>query len=114
VREISRIHIEFLLRKFAAIESKEKGPPNFKVRCSSEAIQQNHILFAFMRWRKDLILSSPKLCEQYLEESKFAGSEHRCENHNPRFHMCTQTFAGKKETAHANGGNNNKTERMHL
>jgi hypothetical protein len=40
VREISRIHIEFLFRKFAAIESKEKGPPNFKVRCSSGAIQQ--------------------------------------------------------------------------
>ncbi len=58
---------------------------------------QVFILFAFMRWRKDLILWNPKLCEQYLEESKFAGREHRCQNHNPGFHMCTQIFAGKKE-----------------
>jgi hypothetical protein len=67
-----------------------------------------------MRWRKDLILSNPKLCEQYLEEIKFAGREHRCQNHNPGFHMCTQIFAGKKETTHVNGDDNNKIETMHL
>ncbi len=93
---------------------KGKRPSKFQSQVFIWSNSTNQILFAFMRWRKYLILSNPKLCEQYLEESKFAGREHRCQNHNPGFHMCTQTFAGKKETTHANGGDNNKTETMHL
>jgi len=113
VREISRIHIEFLFRKFAAIESKEKGPPNFKVRIHLEQFKKPNLV-CLHEMEKDLILWNPKLCEQHLEESKFAGREHRCQNHNPGVHMCTQIFAGKKETTYANGGDNNKTETMHL
>ncbi len=93
---------------------KGKRPSKFQSHVFIWSNSTNQILFAFMRWRKNLILSNPKLCEQHLEESKFAGREHRCQNHNPGFHMCTQTFAGKKETTHANGEDNNKTETMHL